>query len=161
MRLEIYSHALVQKYRTSLVTKAVFFQLILFVLLVVSPLLIAYRTSGFWINVKYYTEFLYVTYRHEAIVYVKTDASRSLVQTTYSELSSVLSAEGSLYTPLAESAEIDNDFDGNIDFIDLSVSLSFNSGESVTSVNAYLFFNYHLKLFSCGLGLFVSGQYVI
>ena len=148
MRLEIYSHALVQKYRTSLVTKAVFFQLILFVLLVISPLLIAYRTSGFWIKEKYYTESPYVTYRHETIVYVKTDASRSLVWTTYSELNSVLSVEGSLSTPLVESAEIDNDFDGKNDFIDFSVSFPLNSGESVTSVNAYLFFNYQLKLFS-------------
>ena len=47
--------------RNALITKAVNFQVILFVLLVVSPLLVAYRISSFWIKEKFYTEQPYVT----------------------------------------------------------------------------------------------------
>ena len=61
MKLEVYSHPVQQSYRSALITKAVIFQVILFVLLVVSPLLVAYRISGFWIKEKFYTEQPYVT----------------------------------------------------------------------------------------------------
>ena len=147
MRFEVYSHALVQRYRTSLVTKAVFFQLILFILLIIAPLLIAYRTSGFWIKEKYYTESPYVYYRHEAIVYVDT-GSRTLVWTTYPNLNQFLSMEGVLNTPLIQSIEVDNDFNGKNDYMDFSSTFTLNSGETVNSVNAYLFFDYELRLFS-------------
>ena len=61
MKLEVYSHPVQQSYRSALITKAVIFQVILFFLLVVSPLLVAYRISGFWIKQKFYTEQPYVT----------------------------------------------------------------------------------------------------
>ena len=60
MKLEVYSQPVQQSYRSALITKAVIFQVILFVL-VVSPLLVAYRISGFWIKEKIYTEQPYVT----------------------------------------------------------------------------------------------------
>ena len=63
-------------------------------------------------------------------------------------MNKVLSAEGSLSTPVVESSEVDNDFNGKNDFLEFSTTFTLNAGETVTSANAYLFFNYKLKLFS-------------
>ncbi|XP_030044592.1 transmembrane protein 231 isoform X2 [Microcaecilia unicolor] len=74
---EVYSHPKLIKYKTSICSKATLFMLILLVLTYISPLLVAFRSQGFWLKKSSYEEQPTIRFQYEVLLIVLTGSSGS------------------------------------------------------------------------------------
>jgi len=141
--LEIYSHAALYRYKSSICTKAALYILASLVLTFIPPLLIAYRSQGFWLTTNTYMEQPDIKFKKQAILIAsKQQSGGYLAWSTYINFNSVL--QNNLRIPMVRSTETDVNGDGKFDRLNFTVQLPLLSSESITSLQMILVFDYKL-----------------
>lgn len=141
--IEIYSHSIVNRYKSSLCTKASLFVLVTLVLTFIPPLLIAYRSQGFWLTTNTYQEQPDIKFKKQALVILETQQpGQFLAWSTYSNFNSLL--QSNLRIPTVQSTESDVNGDGKFDQLNFTIQFPLTSTESITSVQVVLVFDFKL-----------------
>ncbi|XP_006011881.1 transmembrane protein 231 [Latimeria chalumnae] len=140
---EIYSHPSLTRYKTNICTKATLFLLIVLVLTYIPPLLIVYRSQGFWLKLSTYEEQPSVRFQHQVLMIVGTSLDGDYV--TWSTFKNFNNLQGSnLRVPLVLVREEDRNQDGKMDQLNFKLELPVGPLEQVYSVQLILCFSYEL-----------------
>ncbi|XP_038142830.1 transmembrane protein 231 [Cyprinodon tularosa] len=140
---EVYSHPAVIRYRTSVCTKATLFMLVVLCLTYIAPLLVAYRSQGFWIKRKTYEEQPVVRFQYQTLLLVATSLQGDYVAwSTFPHLNNML--EANLRIPAVSVREEDQNQDGKLDLLKFQLQLPLKPEEQVYSVQLLLTFSYQL-----------------
>ncbi|XP_078524568.1 transmembrane protein 231 [Lissotriton helveticus] len=140
---EVYSHPLLVKYRSSVCSKATVFLLVVLALTYIPPLLVAYRSQGFWLKQSTYEEQPNVNFNYEILLMALTGTTGSYVGwSTFSAFNNLLG--DNLRFPLVSAREEDNNQDGKKDQLNLKLELPVQSTEAIQSVQLILTFSYQL-----------------
>ncbi|XP_035013891.1 transmembrane protein 231 [Hippoglossus stenolepis] len=140
---EVYSHPALIRYRTSVCTKASVFLVVVLGLTYIAPLLVAYRSQGFWIKVSSYEEQPVVRYQYQALLVAATGPLGDYVAwSTFPNLNRMLGAK--LRIPGVSVREEDSNQDGKFDLLTFKLQLPLKAEEQVTSVQLLLTFSYQL-----------------
>merc|ERR1719350_1442427 len=68
MRYRVWSSPVLTTYTTSLVSRATVFHILATLLTIVPPLVLVYRSQGFWVRMATYREQPQIHFRHEVMV---------------------------------------------------------------------------------------------
>ncbi|CAK8688968.1 unnamed protein product [Clavelina lepadiformis] len=110
----------------------------------IPPLLIAYRSQGFWMTTNTYMEQPDVTFKKQLMLILnKPQPGEFLAWSTYSNFNSLLD-QNSIRIPIVSSVESDVNGDGKFDQLNFTVSIPLESTESITSFGLLLIFDYKL-----------------
>ncbi|XP_040894392.1 transmembrane protein 231 isoform X2 [Toxotes jaculatrix] len=140
---EVYSHPALIRYKTSVCTKATVFLVGVLCLTYIAPLLVAYRSQGFWIKRSTYEEQPVVRFQYQALLVAATSPLGDYVAwSTYPHLNNMLGAN--LRIPAISVREEDKNQDGKLDLLILQLQLPLKPEEQVYSVQLLLTFSYQL-----------------
>ncbi|XP_069491559.1 transmembrane protein 231 [Ambystoma mexicanum] len=140
---EVYSHPVLVKYRTSVCSMATIFLLMALALTYIPPLLVAYRSHGFWLKRSTYEEQPNVNFNYELLLMAVTSTSGSYI--AWSTFPAFNSLQGdNLRIPLVSAIEVDTNQDGKMDKLNLKLELPMQSTEAIQSVQLILTFTYRL-----------------
>ena len=140
---EIYSQPACWRYKASICTKAFFYIVASLLLTFIPPLLVAYRSQGFWKTTNTYMEQPSVTFKKQVMMVLDTSMSgQFLAWSTYSNLNNLL--QSNLRVPVVSSIETDTNGDGKFDQLNFTASMPLANNEIVTSVQVLLVFDYQL-----------------
>lgn len=140
---EIYSHPVYYRYKSSICSKATLFVLLCLPLTLIPPLLIAYRSQGFWLTTNTYEEQGDVTYKKQIMMVLDLSTQGDyLAWSTYPNYNLLL--QNNLRIPSISSSEIDTNNDGRKDQLSLNISVPLTSTESVISASLIIIFDYKL-----------------
>ncbi|XP_061833709.1 transmembrane protein 231 [Nerophis lumbriciformis] len=140
---EVYSRPVLIRYKTSICTSATVFLVAVLCLTYVPPLLVAYRSQGFWIKRSTYEEQPVVRFQYETLLVAATSMSGDYVAwSTASHLNNMLG--NSLRIPLVSVREEDQNQDGKMDLLDFQLQLPLRDEEHVYSIQLLLTFSYQL-----------------
>uniref|UniRef100_A0A3Q3WWX4 Transmembrane protein 231 n=1 Tax=Mola mola TaxID=94237 RepID=A0A3Q3WWX4_MOLML len=140
---EVYSHPALLRYKTSVCTKATLFMIVVVCLTYIPPLLVAYRSQGFWIKRSTYEEQPVVKFQYQTLLVVATSVRGDYVAwSTFPHLNNMLGAN--LRIPTLSVREEDQNQDGKLDFLILKLQLPLKPEEQVYSVQLLLTFSYQL-----------------
>ncbi|TNN00800.1 transmembrane protein 231 [Takifugu flavidus] len=140
---EVYSHPALLRYQTSVCTKATLFLLVVLCLTYISPLLVAYRSQGFWIKRATYEEQPVVRFQYQTLLVAATSIRGDFVAwSTFPHLNNMLASN--LRIPSVSVREEDQNQDGKLDFLILNLQLPLQPEEQVYSVQLLLTFSYQL-----------------
>lgn len=140
---EIYSLPALYRYKASIWSKPSFYVLAVLLLTFIPPLLVAYRSQGFWMTTNTYLEQPDVAYKKQ-LLFVADLASpgQYLAWSTYSNFNSLL--QSNLRIPQVTSYELDVNRDGLNDELSLNISLPLTSTEQVVRTQLIVIFDYKL-----------------
>lgn len=140
---EIYSLPALYRYKSSIWSKASLYVLAVLLLTFIPPLLIAFRSQGFWMTTNTYLEQPDVTYKKQ-LLFVADLASPGdfLAWSTYANYNNLM--QSNLRVPQVTSYELDSNSDGLNDQLSLNISLPLSSTEQVVNVQLFLIFDYQL-----------------
>ncbi|KAL7403187.1 hypothetical protein ABVT39_026010 [Epinephelus coioides] len=154
---EVYSHPALIRYKTSVCTKATLFLVVVLCLTYIPPLLVAYRSQGFWIKRSTYEEQPVVRYQYETLLVAATSTQGDYVAwSTFPHLNNMLGAN--LRIPALSVREEDQNQDGKLDLLVFQLQLPLKPEEQVYSVQLLLTFSY--KLFRMSRVVMQSLAYV-
>lgn len=140
---EVYSHPALLRYKTSICTKATVFLLIVLVLTYIPPLLVSYRSQGFWLKLSTYEEQPSVRFQYQVLLIAATSTSGDYVAwSTYQNFNNLQGTN--LRIPSISVREEDQNQDGKFDQLSLALGLPLQSTEQVYSVQLILTFSYQL-----------------
>ncbi|XP_063802023.1 transmembrane protein 231 [Pseudophryne corroboree] len=140
---EVYSHPVLVRYRTSICSKATLFLLVALALTYIPPLLVAYRSQGFWLQQSTYEEQPNVRFRYEVLLIAINSAGGDYIAwSTFQEFNSLIG--GRLRLPQVTAREEDRNQDGKMDQLYFSLELPLLSTEEVYGVHLILTFSYQL-----------------
>ncbi|RXM31179.1 Transmembrane protein 231 [Acipenser ruthenus] len=140
---EVYSHPALLRYKTSICTKATVFLLIVFGLTYISPLLVSYRSQGFWLKFSTNEEQPTVRFQYQVLLIAVTSTSGDYVAwSTYQNFNNLQG--NNLRIPSISAREEDQNQDGKFDQLSLTLGLPLQSTEQVYSVQLILTFSYQL-----------------
>ncbi|XP_058849661.1 transmembrane protein 231-like isoform X1 [Acipenser ruthenus] len=140
---EVYSHPALLRYKTSICTKATVFLLIVFGLTYISPLLVSYRSQGFWLKFSTNEEQPTVRFQYQVLLIAVTSTSGDYVaRSTYQNFNNLQG--NNLGIPSISAREEDQNQDGKFDQLSLTLGLPLQSTEQVYSVQLILTFSYQL-----------------
>ncbi|KAK2841716.1 hypothetical protein Q5P01_011916 [Channa striata] len=140
---DVYSHPALVRYKTSVCTKATLFLLVVLCLTYIPPLLVAYRSQGFWVKRSTYEEQPVVRFQYETLLVAATNSQGDYVAwSTYPSLNNMLGAN--LRTPAVSVREVDQNQDGKLDLLVFQLQLPLKPEEQVYSVQLLLGFSYQL-----------------
>nr|XP_057932363.1 transmembrane protein 231 [Doryrhamphus excisus] len=140
---EVYSHPALIRYKTSLCTSATVFLVAVLCLTYIPPLLVVYRSQGFWIKRSTYEEQPVVRFQYETLLVASTSTSGDYVAwSTAPHLNNMLG--DNLRIPLVSVREEDHNQDGKLDLLVFQLQLPLKDEESVYSVQLLLTFSYQL-----------------
>ncbi|XP_032891613.1 transmembrane protein 231 [Amblyraja radiata] len=140
---EVFTHPSLIRYRTSIFTKATLFLLIVLALTYISPLLVAYRSHGFWLKVNTYEEQPNVRFQYQVLMITATSTSGDFVAwSTYENFNNLQGDH--LRVPLVTAMEEDKNHDGKMDLLNFRLELPLQPSEHVYSVQFLLTFSYQL-----------------
>ncbi|XP_073441123.1 transmembrane protein 231 [Dendrobates tinctorius] len=140
---EVYSHPLLVRYRTSICSKATLFLLVVLLLTYIPPLLVAYRSQGFWLKQSTYEEQPNVRFRYEALLVAITSSSGGYVAwSTFQGFNNL--AGDRLRIPQVSVREEDKNQDGKMEQLSFSLELPLLPVEDVYGVQLILTFSYQL-----------------
>ncbi|XP_008309540.1 transmembrane protein 231 [Cynoglossus semilaevis] len=144
---EVYSHPALIRYKTSVCTKATLFLVAILCLTYISPLLVAYRSQGFWTKRSTYEEQPVVRYRYEALLVAATSPLGDHVTwSTFPYLNNMLGPNFRI--PAVSVREEDQNQDGKLDLLIFKLQLPLRADEQVYSVQLLLTFSYQLHRMS-------------
>ncbi|XP_014674883.1 PREDICTED: transmembrane protein 231-like [Priapulus caudatus] len=143
--IQVYSHAIQQKYKASVCSKATFFQLCVFILTVVPPLIFAYKSQGFWLKLSSYVEQPDIRFKYQLLVILDT-ADDYLAWSTFQNFNSL--QQSHIRIPLVKSREEDVNRDGKKDLLHFSLEMPVTDTEDIFALQLLLFFDYRLYKFS-------------
>lgn len=140
---EVYSHPALVRYKTSVCTKASLFLLVVLCLTYISPLLVAYRSQGFWIKRSTYEEQPVVRFQYQTLLLAATSTQGDYVAwSTFPHLNNMLGSN--LRIPAVSVREEDQNQDGKLDLLIFELELPLRAEEQVYSVQLLLTFSYQL-----------------
>ncbi|KAF7654551.1 hypothetical protein LDENG_00068370 [Lucifuga dentata] len=140
---EVYSHPALIRYKTCVCTKATLFLVAVLCLTYISPLLVAYRSQGFWIKRSTYEEQPVVRYQYQTLLIASTSTKGHYVAwSTFPHLNNMLGAN--LRIPAVSVREEDQNQDGKLDRLIFQLQLPLKPEEQVYSVQLLLTFSYQL-----------------
>lgn len=159
MRYTVWGHAVEVTYTTTILSKATVFYVVSSLLTVIPPLLIAYRSQGFWIKTATYTEQPDIHFKHSVIALLEMREGRGAV---WSTIPWIIDHEADrVRLPVLRSREEDSNRDGVKDSLWLKLEFPLDPSEEVTAVHTILLFHYQLHRFSAfemtGL-IYLTGQ---
>ena len=146
MRVTVWRQGLATRHTASLCSLATAFHLLTSLVVVVAPLLLAYRSRGFWVRAAEYREQPEVHWRHELLLLAELGQGGQLGWSTEPALAALLGEAGRL--PVIRSREEDTNRDGLLDQLTIKLTLPLRPGEEVVAVNTLLVFDVKLHQFS-------------
>lgn len=154
---EVYSHPALIRYKTSVCTKATLFMVIVLCLTYIPPLLVVYRSQGFWLKRSTYEEQPVVRFQYQTLLVAATSTSGDYVAwSTFPNFNILQGAN--LRVPSVSVREEDLNQDGKLDRLSFNLQLPLKPQEQVYSVQLLLTFSY--KLFRMSTVLMQSVAYV-
>uniref|UniRef100_A0A8C9YVP9 Transmembrane protein 231 n=1 Tax=Sander lucioperca TaxID=283035 RepID=A0A8C9YVP9_SANLU len=154
---EVYSHPALIRYKTSVCTKATLFLVVVLCLTYIPPLLVAYRSQGFWVKRSTYEEQPVVRFQYQTLLVAATSTQGDYVAwSTFPHLNNMLGAN--LRMPAVSVREEDQNQDGKLDLLIFQLELPLKPEEQVYSVQLLLTFSY--KLFRMSTVVMQSLAYV-
>ncbi|XP_077371597.1 transmembrane protein 231 isoform X1 [Festucalex cinctus] len=140
---EVYSHPALIRYKAGVCTSATVFLVVVVCLTYISPLLVAYRSQGFWLKRSTYEEQAVVRFQYETLLVAATRRNGDYVAwSTFPHLNNMLGKN--LRIPAVSVREEDQNLDGKLDHLIFQLQLPLNDDENVYSVQLLLTFSYHL-----------------
>ncbi|XP_074055752.1 transmembrane protein 231 [Macrotis lagotis] len=144
---ELYSHPARRSYRAGLCSKAAFFLLLVTGLTYVPPLLVSFRSHGFWLKTNVYEEQPSVHFNHEVLFLALTSSPHDyLTWSTFPTFNQL--QEDNLRVPVVTSREEDKNQDGKMDVLYFKLELPLQSTEHILAVQLILTFSYQLTKMS-------------
>ncbi|KAM8799321.1 transmembrane protein 231 [Eudromia elegans] len=147
--VELFSHpAFHTRYRAGLCSAAALALLLIGALTYVPPLLVAYRSHGFWLKQSTYLEQPAVRFRYEVLLVATTGPGPGsfLAWSTFPAFNRL--QEERLRVPLLSVREEDKNQDGKMDELHFKLELPLQSTEYVVGVQLILVFSYQLHRMS-------------
>ncbi|XP_066493348.1 transmembrane protein 231 [Tiliqua scincoides] len=137
-----------RRYRAGLCSLAALGLLLLAALTYLPPLLVAYRSHGFWLKRSSYTEQPRVRFQHEVLLValLRDEGGASLAWSSFPACNRLLGAR--LRVPLLSAREEDTNQDGLMDRLNFCLELPLQSTEQVVGVQLLLTFTYQLHRMS-------------
>ncbi|KAJ8417491.1 hypothetical protein AAFF_G00287180 [Aldrovandia affinis] len=140
---EVYAHPALLRYKTSVCTKATLFFLIVLCLTYIPPLLVAYKSQGFWLKRSTYEEQPCIRFQYQILLVAATSTDGDYV--AWSTFPNFNNLQGSnLRIPSVSVREEDQNQDGKLDCLNLRLDLPLRAEEQVYSVQLLLTFSYQL-----------------
>ncbi|KAM4721491.1 transmembrane protein 231 [Rhinophrynus dorsalis] len=140
---EIYSHPALLRYRAGICSTATLFLLIVLALTYIPPLLVAFRSQGFWLKQSTYEEQPNVHFQYEVLLIALTSNSGSyLAWSTFQGFNSLVGDR--LRLPQVSAREEDKNQDGKMDLLYFKLELPLQPTEEVNGVQLILTFSYQL-----------------
>ncbi|XP_068169787.1 transmembrane protein 231 [Antennarius striatus] len=140
---EVYSHPVWVRYKTSVFTSATLFVFIVLCLTYIPPLLVAYRSQGFWIKRGTYEEQPVVGFQYQTVLVAATSTQGAHVAwSTFPHLNNMLGSN--LRIPAVSVREEDENQDGKQDVLFFRLELPLKPEEQVYSLQLLLTFSYKL-----------------
>uniref|UniRef100_A0A3B4TG08 Transmembrane protein 231 n=1 Tax=Seriola dumerili TaxID=41447 RepID=A0A3B4TG08_SERDU len=140
---EVFSHPALIRYKTSVCTKATLFLVVVLCLTYIAPLLVAYRSQGFWMKRSTYEEQPVVRFQYQALLVAATSSVGDYVAwSTFPHLNNMLGAN--LRIPAISVREEDQNQDGKLDLLIFQLQLPLKPEEQVYNVQLLLTFSYQL-----------------
>ncbi|XP_075440038.1 transmembrane protein 231 [Ascaphus truei] len=140
---EVYSHPALVRYRTSICSKATAFLLIVLALTYIPPLLVAFRSQGFWLKQSTYEEQPNVRFQYQVLLLAVSSPSGSFVAwSTFQGFNSLVGDR--LRIPRVLAREEDRNKDGKMDELHFKLELPVQATEEVYGVQLILTFSYQL-----------------
>jgi len=146
MRYTVWQRGLATSHTAPFFSTATAFHVLLSTVVIIAPLLVAYRSQGFWMRSASYQEQAEVHFRHEALMLVELSNGAQLGWSTVPGLTALL-GEG-VRVPVIRSREEDENRDGLADSLAISFNLPLRPEEEVVSAHVLLTFDVHLQRFS-------------
>ncbi|NWQ78959.1 TM231 protein, partial [Columbina picui] len=141
--VELFSHpALLTRYRAGLCSAAALALLLIAVLTYAPPLLLAYRSHGFWLKQSAYREQPTVRFRYEVLFVATLGPGSLLAWSTFPAFNRL--QEDRLRVPLLSIREEDRNQDGKMDQLHFKMELPLQPTEHVVGVQLILLFSYQL-----------------
>uniref|UniRef100_S4RGG5 Transmembrane protein 231 n=1 Tax=Petromyzon marinus TaxID=7757 RepID=S4RGG5_PETMA len=140
MAYEVFSHPALVRYRTSLFSKASLFIVATLLLTYIPPLLVVYRSQGFWLRTASFVEQPTVKFNYDIMLLLETN-SMPIAWSTFENLNSLLPK---LHTPFVTAREEDVNLDGKADRLHCSLSMPMTAADEVVGVHLLLTFSYKL-----------------
>ncbi|KAJ8041469.1 hypothetical protein HOLleu_12293 [Holothuria leucospilota] len=145
--IELYNHPVLLRYRASICTKGTIFIIIVFLLTIIPPFFLAYRSEGFWIREAFYREQPDVHFKHQILLVLYLNEGNSYIAwSTYPNFN--LIEQNHLTIPVVKTREEDINRDGRNDKLYFSVEVPIPDSKNVQSVDMILVFDYRLYRFS-------------
>ncbi|NWJ01526.1 TM231 protein, partial [Crypturellus undulatus] len=147
--VELFAHpAFHTRYRAGLCSAAALALLLIGALTYVPPLLLAYRSHGFWLKQSTYREQPTVRFRYEVLFVATTGPSPGsfLAWSTFPAFNRL--QEERLRVPLVSTREEDKNQDGKMDQLHFKLELPLQPAEYVVGVQLILVFSYQLHRMS-------------
>ncbi|XP_062032847.1 transmembrane protein 231 isoform X3 [Lepus europaeus] len=141
---QLYSHPAERGYRAGLCSKAALFLLLAAVLTYIPPLLVAFRSHGFWLKRSSYEEQPTVRFQHQVLLVALLGPERDgfLAWSTFPAFNRLQGDR--LRVPLVSTREEDRNQDGKMDVLHFSLELPLQPTEHVLGVQLILTFSYQL-----------------
>ncbi|XP_006860221.1 PREDICTED: transmembrane protein 231 [Chrysochloris asiatica] len=145
---ELFSHPAERRYRAGLCSKAALFLLLAAMLTYIPPLLVAFRSHGFWLKRSSYEEQPTVHFQHQVLLVALLGPERGgyLAWSTFPAFNRLQGDH--LRVPLVLTREEDKNQDGKMDALHLKLDLPLQSTEHVLGVQLILTFSYQLHRMS-------------
>ncbi|KAI6077753.1 Transmembrane protein 231 isoform X2 [Aix galericulata] len=143
--VELFSHpAFYTRYRAGLCSAAALALLLIAMFTYVPPLLVAYRSQGFWLKQGAYREQPTVRFRYEMLFVATTGPGPGsfLAWSTFPAFNRL--QEDRLRVPFLSTREEDKNQDGKMDQLHFKLELPLQSTEHVVGVQLILIFSYQL-----------------
>ncbi|XP_020819326.1 transmembrane protein 231 isoform X1 [Phascolarctos cinereus] len=146
---DLYSHPAEIIYRAGLCSKAAIFLLLATSLTYIPPLLVAFRSQGFWLKRSSYEEQPTVRYQHEVLFVALLGSSSSGEYLAWSTFPTFNRLQGdNLRVPVVSAREEDRNYDGKVDVLHFKLELPLKPTEHVLGVQLILTFSYQLTRMS-------------
>lgn len=144
----VYSEPALDKYYSTVFSKATFFQILLYLVLIIPPFFIAYHTNDFWQYTSSYREQPDVNFLNRLFIQISAEngVGGSSTWSSFPNLNSLLQAQ-EIATPVIQSQEDDTNQDGKNDVLYLNITFT-NLRHDVRAIKLLLFTNLEFRLFA-------------
>lgn len=141
---EVFSHAELRRYKSTIFSKATTVQLFCIVITFLCPFLIAYFAGGFWIKEKVSSEHADIKFQYRYLVLLETDTNFYL-SSSYENVNQIYATS---YLPAIRNIyETDANNNGKNDLLQLDIAVSgIPDNAIVRSVKILLLFNNTLSV---------------
>uniref|UniRef100_A0A2R8MP92 Transmembrane protein 231 n=1 Tax=Callithrix jacchus TaxID=9483 RepID=A0A2R8MP92_CALJA len=143
---ELFSHPVERSYRAGLCSKAALFLLLAAALTYIPPLLVAFRSHGFWLKRSSYEEQPAVRFQHQVLLValLGPESGGFLAWSTFPAFNRLQGDR--LRVPFVSTREEDRNQDGKMDMLHFKLELPLQSTEHVLGVQLILTFSYQLHV---------------
>ncbi|XP_049802794.1 transmembrane protein 231 isoform X2 [Schistocerca nitens] len=143
----VFTQNVVCTYRATVCSKATVFVLFITGTTVIIPLIIAYRSYGFWIKADTYREQPDVHFKHKFIAVAESNQlDKPIICSNFWNLNSILSDYS--HCSVVKTREEDRDIDGKNELLFFEMELLLHRTEAVFSLILFLVFDYKLYKYS-------------